>query len=67
MAFMELMAGESAYVDLAVGSGERITLDAMPIQFTAPITARQTHQLGEDAEETDQSTLSGFQEEDADA
>lgn len=67
MAFMELLAGESPYVDLAVGSGDRITLDAMPVQFTAPVTARQTHQLGEDAEETDRSTLTGFQEEEADA
>ena len=51
MAFMELLAGESPYVGLAVGSGGSITLDAMPVQFTAPVTARQTNRLGEDAEE----------------
>lgn len=62
MAFMELLAGESPYVDLAVGSGECITLDAAPIQFTAPVTARQTHKLDEDAEETDSTTLGGHYE-----
>lgn len=66
MAFMELLAGDSPYVDLAVGSGGSITLDAMPIQFTAPVTARQTNRLGEDAEEADPTTLGGhFEEADA--
>ncbi len=63
MAFMELLAGESPYVDLAVGSGGSITLDAMPIQFTAPVTARQSSRLGEDAEETDETSLGGHYEE----
>ncbi len=62
MAFMELLAGESPYVDLAVGSGDRITLDAMPIQFTSPVTARQTNRLNEDAEESDPTTLGGHYE-----
>lgn len=62
MAFMELLAGESPYVDLAVGSGESITLDAMPIQFTSPVTARQTNRLNEDAEESDPTTLGGHYE-----
>jgi hypothetical protein len=66
MAFMELLAGDSPYVSLAVGSGDRITLDAMPIQFTAPVTAHQTNRLGEDAEELDSTTLGGhFEEDDA--
>ncbi|MGH7068689.1 MAG: toll/interleukin-1 receptor domain-containing protein [Acetobacteraceae bacterium] len=65
MAFMELLAGDSPYVDLAVGSGGSITLDAMPIQFTAPVTARQTDRLGEDAEESDETTLgSHYEDED---
>lgn len=38
----------------------------MPIQFTAPVTARQTNRLGEDAEEADPTTLGGhFEEADA--
>lgn len=66
MAFMELLAGDSPYISLAVGNGDRITLDAMPIQFTAPVTAHQTNRLGEDAEELDSTTLGGhFEEDDA--
>ena len=57
MAFMEVLAGDSPYVGLAVGSGGTITLDAMPIQFTAPVTARQINRLGEDAEKSDETTL----------
>ena len=57
MAFMEVLAGDSPYVGLAVVSGGTITLDAMPIQFTAPVTARQINRLGEDAEEFDETTL----------
>lgn len=66
MAFMELLTGDSPYVDLAVGSGESITLDGMPVQFTSPVTARQMHRQDEEAEEEDYSTLGGhFAEEDA--
>lgn len=66
MAFMELLAGESPYVSLRVGNGKFILLDAMPIQATSPVTARQTNRLDEDAEEKDASTLGGyFSEEDA--
>ena len=66
MAFMELLAGESPYVSLPVGNGQFITLDGMPIQVTAPISARQRFVLGEDAEETDLTTIGGhFSEDDA--
>lgn len=64
MAFMELLAGDSPYVDLPVGGGGTITLDAMPIQVTSPVTARQSNRLGEDAEETDTTTLGGYFSED---
>lgn len=66
MAFMELLAGESPYVDLAVGPGTSVTLDAMPIQFTSPVTARQANRQSEDAEETDDTTLGGFYDEEED-
>lgn len=66
MAFMELMAGDSPYVDLPVGAGGSITFDAMPVQVTSPVTARQTNLLGEDGQETDPTTLGGhFDEDDA--
>ena len=59
MAFMEVLAGESPYVMLRLGSDGHILVDAMPIQATSPVSARQTHYLDEDAEETDVTTLSG--------
>ncbi|XWN29340.1 MAG: toll/interleukin-1 receptor domain-containing protein [Devosia sp.] len=59
MAFMELLAGESPYLNLKVGSAENVLVDAMPIQATSPVSARQTNKLGEDAEETDVTTLIG--------
>lgn len=66
MAFMELLAGDSPYVDMSVGSGLSIAADAMPVQFTSPVTARQINRQDEDAEEIDQSTLGGhFEDEDA--
>jgi hypothetical protein len=60
MAILELMAGESPYVTLPTGGGSYIVLDAMPVQVTVPVTARQLHELGEEAEEKDISTLDGF-------
>ena len=62
MAFMKLLAGDNPYVDLAVGSNVSIILDAMPMQFTVPVTARQTNLLGEDAKESDVTTLGNHYE-----
>lgn len=59
MAFLELLAGDSPYVDLPVGGGDAIVVDAMPVQVTSPVTARQLFNQNEDAEESDLSTLSG--------
>jgi hypothetical protein len=67
MAFMELLAGESPYIDLAVGSGGSITLDAMPIQTTSPVTAQQQFRQDEDAEETDESTITGQRQDEDEA
>lgn len=64
MAFLELLAGDSPYLGLAVGAASSITIDAMPVQFTASVTARQTYRLGEDAEESDDTTLGTYLEED---
>lgn len=59
MAFMELLAGDSPYVSLSVGAVEHVLVDAMPIQATSPVSARQLNKLGEDGEETDVTTLAG--------
>jgi len=65
MAFLEVLAGESPYVALPLGSLLHVQVDAMPIQATSPVSARQTNKLGEDGEETDVTTLDGhFDEED---
>lgn len=59
MAFLELLAGDSPYIDLPVGGGGSITLDAMPVQVTSPKTARQVFVQNEEAEEEDLTTLTG--------
>ena len=64
MAFIEVLAGESPYLALPVDAHVHMLADAMPIEATSPVSARQTHYLGEDAEEWDDSTLTGHLEED---
>lgn len=59
MAFMEVLAGDSPYVDMAVGDGLFVTADAMPVQVTSPVTARQRFEMDEDATEEDPTTITG--------
>lgn len=59
MAFMELLAGDSPYVSLPVGGGANVVLDAMPIQFRSPVTARSESADNADGEEDDPS-VTGF-------
>jgi hypothetical protein len=64
MAFMELLAGESAVVSMAVGDRASIDAEATPIQFTAPVTtARRVSDADDDGEETDISTLGAHHDE----
>ena len=64
MAFLEVLAGDSPYIALPLGTGLHVQVDAMPIQATSPVSARQTDKLGEDGEEIDVTTLDGFFDED---
>lgn len=64
MAFLEVLAGDSPYIALPLGTGVHVQVDAMPIQATSPVSARQTNKLGEDGEEIDVTTLDGFFNED---
>ena len=64
MAFLEVLAGDSPYIALSLGTGVHVQVDAMPIQATSPVSARQTNKLGEDGEEIDVTTLDGFFNED---
>tara|TARA_R110000868_G_scaffold178121_2_gene417610 strand:+ start:735 stop:2123 length:1389 start_codon:yes stop_codon:yes gene_type:complete len=60
MAFMELLSGESPYVSMPVGGGQFIVADAMPIQFTSPVTTQLPDLEDESAEEVDHTTLGRF-------
>jgi hypothetical protein len=57
MAFLELLSGESSYIDLPLSSSAFIRLDAGPIRFTAPVTTVLPTEMSEDDEELDISTL----------
>ncbi|MFA4893321.1 toll/interleukin-1 receptor domain-containing protein [Brevundimonas sp.] len=57
MAMLELMSGESAFISLDVGSDAAFTLDATPIAFTMPVTTALPNVLGDEDEETDESTI----------
>lgn len=57
MAFLGLLAGESAYIDLPLGGQSSVRLDASPVLFTSPVTTALPDTMAEDAEEPDDSTL----------
>lgn len=57
MAMLELMAGDSAFIVLDVGSDAAFTFDATPILFTMPVTTALPNVLGDEDEETDESTI----------
>ncbi len=57
MAFMELLTGESPYVSMQVGRDAFIVADAMPVQFTSPVTTTRKPDTDDDGEEDDPTTL----------
>lgn len=57
MAFLELMAGERAYIDLPVSPTESIRLDSAPLLFTSPVTTPLPNLLEEEDEDSDPSVL----------
>jgi len=57
MAFMELLVGDNAYVLMPVSSTKNIVVDAMPIQFTSPVTTPLPNKSDENVEEADITTL----------
>jgi hypothetical protein len=58
-AFLELLVGDSAYINLAVGSEAAIKLEAVPIFFTSPVTTELPDIADDAAEEADDSTITG--------
>jgi len=57
LAFLELLCGDSAYIDLFLGASSIVRIEAVPILFTSPVSTVLPDQLGEDDEEDDDSTL----------
>lgn len=57
LAFLELLCGESAYIDLMLGESSIIRVDACPMLFTSPVSTVLPNKLGEDDEEEDDTTL----------
>jgi hypothetical protein len=57
LAFLELLCGESAYIELTLSASSVVKIDAAPILFTSPVSTILPDQVGEDDEEEDDSTL----------
>ncbi|HEY2709552.1 MAG TPA: toll/interleukin-1 receptor domain-containing protein [Caulobacteraceae bacterium] len=57
LAFLELLCGDTAYIDLRLGPSSIVRLEAAPILFTSPVSTVLPDQSGEDDEEADDSTL----------
>jgi hypothetical protein len=64
MAFLELLSGESPHILVPLSAACAITLDARPMLFTSPVTTALQDSTGDDAEESDDSTLGTFNAED---
>jgi len=57
LAFIELLAGESAFIELKLSPSKSILLEAAPMLFTSPVSTKLPNVMGEDDEEIDDSTL----------
>ena len=66
MAFLELLSSDSPNITVPLSELCAITFDARPILFTSPVTTAISDAMGDDAEESDDSTLGMFNPEDED-
>jgi hypothetical protein len=64
MAFLELLSGESPYIDIRLSDSASFRLDATPILVTSPVTTTLPDVMSDDEEEQDDSTLGNFDPED---
>lgn len=64
MAFLELLSGESPYILVPLSGACAVALDPRAMPFTSPVTTALPDAMGDDAEETDDSTLGMFNPED---
>lgn len=63
MAFLELLAGESAFIQLPLSGTTSLTIDASPVMVTAPVTTALPDEMDDEAEEHDSSTLGNYTDE----
>lgn len=66
LAFIELLAGESAFVELKLSPSKSILLEAAPMLFTSPVSTKLPDVMDEDDEEMDESTLGRPEPEESD-
>jgi TIR domain-containing protein len=57
MAFLELLAGESAFIELMLSPTQALRVEATPALFTSPVSTKLPDVMPEDDEETDETTL----------
>ena len=62
MALLETLSGESSHLRLPLGDNLWAYVDAMPVQFTSPVTTPLRNEIDEDAVEIDETTLYGLSE-----
>ncbi|WP_052494227.1 toll/interleukin-1 receptor domain-containing protein [Nitrosospira sp. NpAV] len=63
MAFLELLSGESQYIELLLSGSASIKIDATPLLVTSPVSTILTDVMADDAEEQDLTTLGNFHSE----
>jgi hypothetical protein len=56
-AYLELLSGESAFIELQLGPSANLLLDASPLLFTSPVSTPLPNDMAEDDEEVDETTL----------
>jgi hypothetical protein len=57
MAFIELLSGESSFINLPVSRSLSIVLEASPLLFSSPVSTNLANELDDTDEESDPSTL----------
>lgn len=59
LAFLEILAGDSAFITLKLSPTEEVKIVAEPLTFTSPVTTALPDEDDDDREETDESVLTG--------
>lgn len=57
MAFIEMLSNDSPYIRLPLGASANVTLEAVPVLFTSPISTVLPDALDDEQEERDETTL----------